>query len=129
MPVTDDHSAFGVGALWARARIAELSDAERRGANPDEVRASIVETAITHHIVSKHTSLVAVDKTPVRPAGSPLSKDQVPNLMPHGQSANAIFGFPATATPAAALRLQAAVFLLLAALTYLLQRRRRASLA
>ncbi|MDJ0758319.1 MAG: marine proteobacterial sortase target protein [Woeseiaceae bacterium] len=129
IPVTDDHSAFGVGALWARARIAELSDAARRGANPDEIRASIVETAMTHHIVSKYTSLVAVDKTPVRPAGAPLSKDQVPNLMPHGQSANAIFGFPATATPAAALRLQAAVFLLLAALTFLIQRRRRASLA
>ncbi len=129
LPVTDDHSALGVGALWARARIAELSDAARRGANPDEIRASIVETAMTHHIVSQHTSLVAVDKTPVRPTGSPLLKDQVPNLMPHGQSANAIFGFPATATPAAALRLQAAVFLLLAALTFMYQRRRRAQLA
>ena len=129
IPVTDDHSAFGVGALWARARIAELLDAARRGADPEETRKRIVETAIEHHIVSKHTSLVAVDKTPVRPTGTPLSKDQVPNLMPHGQSAKAIFGFPATATPAAALRLQAAVFLVLAALTFLLQRRRRARLA
>ena len=61
----------GIGALWARAKIAALQDEERRGANPDEVRKSIVETAIKHHLVSKHTSLVAVDKTPVRPGGRP----------------------------------------------------------
>jgi Ca-activated chloride channel family protein len=56
---------------------------------------------MTHHLVSKHTSLVAVDKTPVRPPGDPLASEQVPNLLPYGQSMNAIFGFPATATNAA----------------------------
>ena len=95
----------GIAALWARARIAELMDEERRGADADSVRAAIVETAITHSLVSKHTSLVAVDKTPVRPAVDPLSSEQVPNLMPYGQSTNAIFGFPAAATSAPLLRL------------------------
>ena len=129
VPVTDDYSAFGVGALWARARIAELSDTARRGGDADAIRQQIVDTALEHHIVSRHTSLVAVDKTPARPAGAPLSKEQVPNLLPHGQNANAIFGFPATATPAAMLRLQAAVCLLLALLAFLYQGRRRARLA
>jgi Ca-activated chloride channel family protein len=60
---------------------------------------------MTHHLVSKYTSLVAVDKTPVRPAGDPMSSEQVPNLMPYGQSSNTIFGFPATASNAPRLRL------------------------
>ena len=104
----------GIAALWARARIAKLMDDERRGGDPDETRAMAVETAITHHLVSKYTSLVAVDKTPVRPSGDPLSSEQVANLMPYGQNTNAIFGFPATATRAPMQRLVGTVCLLLA---------------
>jgi len=69
-----------------------------------------------HHLVSKHTSLIAVDKTPVRPAGDPLLKEQVPNLMAHGQSSRAIFGFPATATDGPAQRLKGLLTLLAAML-------------
>ncbi len=104
----------GVAALWARARIGELMDQERRGGNAEALRAGILEAALTHHLVSKYTSLIAVDKTPVRPAGDPLSSEQVPNLMPYGQSANAIFGFPATATSAPAMRIMGAAWLLAA---------------
>ena len=94
----------GIGALWARARIAALHDEERRGGNADELRKAVVDTAIGHHLVSKYTSLIAVDKTPARPAGTALAREQVPNLLPYGQSMNAIFGFPATATDAAVLQ-------------------------
>ena len=106
----------GIGALWARARISELTDQERRGGNLDELRAGILETALTHNLVSKYTSLIAVDKTPVRPASDPLSSEQVANLMPYGQSTNAIFGFPATATGAPAMRIMGAAWLLSAIL-------------
>jgi Ca-activated chloride channel family protein len=105
LPVRSAQASSGVAALWARARIGELLDAERRGRDSDEVRSDIVETALAHKLVSKFTSLVAVDKTPARPAGDPLSSEQVPNLLPYGQSTNAIFGFPATATSAPLLRL------------------------
>jgi Ca-activated chloride channel family protein len=82
----DQAQSPGIGALWARARIASLMDEQRRGSNPDEIRGAIVETALKHHLVSKHTSLVAIDKTPARAAGDPLRKDQVPNLMAYGQN-------------------------------------------
>ena len=111
-----DAQSPGVGALWARARIGDLLDRQRRGADADATRAAIVETALAHHLVSKHTSLVAVDKTPVRLAGDALLRGQVPNLMPHGQSATAIFGFPATATNAPMLRLTGVMALLAALL-------------
>ena len=108
----------GVGALWARARIGELLDQMRRGRSEDEVRGDVVETALAHHLVSKYTSLVAVDKTPVRPAGSGLDSEQVANLMPHGQGGSALTGFPATATNAMQL-LQSGMALLLLALVIL----------
>lgn len=105
IPVNKASVSPGVAALWGRARIAELMDLERRHSDPQEIRARIVDTALRHHLVSKYTSLVAVDKTPVRPVSDPLNSEQVSNLMPYGQSTNAIFGFPATATNAPMLRL------------------------
>ena len=123
LPLSAALDSPGVAALWARARIGELMDVERRSTDPGEIRSAIVETALTHHLVSKYTSLVAVDKTPVRPAGDPLHSEQVPNLMPYGQSANMIFGFPATATNAPALRLAGIVSLLAALLLFAIQRR------
>jgi Ca-activated chloride channel family protein len=95
----------GVAALWARARLDQLFDDERRGADPDAIRTAIVATALEHHLVSKYTSLVAVDKTAVRPMSQDLEQEQVPNLLPYGQSQQAIFGFPATATNAPLQRL------------------------
>jgi len=106
----------GVAALWARARIADLLDKERRGADVEETRSAIIETALKHHLVSKHTSLVAIDKTPVRLAGDPLLQEQLPNLMAHGQSSRAIFGFPATATNGPAQRMKGLLTLLAAML-------------
>jgi len=109
----------GVAALWARARIEKLLDDERRGADPTETRAAVVKTALEHHLVSKFTSLVAVDKTPARPMSAKLDKEQVPNLLPYGQSHQAIFGFPATATIAPVNRLVGMVCLLVGLLVLL----------
>lgn len=116
----------GIGAVWARARIADLLDRERRGADPEQIRAAVIGTAIDHHLVSPYTSLVAVDKTPVRPDSAALTKEQVPNVLPYGQSHRAIFGFPATATgwqaQAAAGTVLILLALLLAAFIRLLKR-------
>jgi Ca-activated chloride channel family protein len=87
----------GIAALWARAKIGRLLDNARRGADEEEVRKAVIETALVHHLVSKYTSLVAIDKTPSRLQGTHLKSEQVPNLLPYGQSTEAIFGFPATA--------------------------------
>jgi Ca-activated chloride channel family protein len=125
LPLDAPRDSEGVAALWARARIGQLLDEERRGGDAAALRASILETALTHHLVSKYTSLIAVDKTPVRPASDPLSSEQVANLMPYGQSTNAIFGFPATATGAPARRLMGAAWLLSAFLLYVMIRTTR----
>jgi Ca-activated chloride channel family protein len=121
LPLSIAVDSPGIAALWARARIGELMDLKRRASEPGEIRSAIVETALTHHLVSKYTSLVAIDKTPVRPGNDPLNSEQVPNLMPYGQSASAIFGFPATATDAPTLRRIGLMVLLSALLLLMLQ--------
>ena len=115
----------GVAALWARARIEDLMDQERQGAAHEEIRKAVIDTALSHHLVSKYTSIVAVDKTPIRPQHERLSKEQVPNLLPYGQSMNAIFGFPATATNAGVYRFTGMVLIAAALLLMLWTGRRR----
>jgi Ca-activated chloride channel family protein len=76
-------------------------DQKARGGNEGEIRKAVLDLALTHKLVSKYTSLVAVDKTPVRPANKHLHKKQIPTNLPHGWSANKVFGnMPQSATVA-----------------------------
>ena len=121
IPLADSEVGRGIAAVWARAHIASLMEQQRRGAAEDDIRSGVVATALRHHLVSRYTSLVAVDKTPARTAAQKLAREQVPNLMPYGQDMNAIFGFPATATLAPALRRNGSLLLGLGALLLLWQ--------
>lgn len=112
-------SSAGIAALWARERIGFLLDRLSEGADEDETRQAVVSTALAHGLVSKYTSLVAIDKTPVRPATAALGKEQVPNLLPYGQDHKALFGFPATATRAGMFRVSGLLFILLGVLLML----------
>lgn len=113
VPAADARPASGIGVLWARARIDALMDAGRRGAPQDDIRAAVLDVALTHHLVSRYTSLVAVDVTPVRAGGGDLPRNAVPGNIPDG-----LTGFdalPQTATPATLLLLAGMLVLLLAA--------------
>jgi Ca-activated chloride channel family protein len=61
----------GVGALWARAKIASLMDELRLGADEAVIRPAVLKVALEHRLVSRYTSLVAVDVTPTSPTGDP----------------------------------------------------------
>lgn len=89
----------GVGALWARKKISSLMDNAQN--NPDEAKQAIITTALDHHLVSKYTSLVAVDVTPSRPSDAGLKTGAVPTNLPEGWNHEAVFGqLPQTSTPA-----------------------------
>jgi Ca-activated chloride channel family protein len=91
----------GVGVLYARAKIAALMDAKREGAPEPEIRAAVVDVALAHHLVSAYTSLVAVDRTPVRPAGMGSATSNLPGNLPDGLSMDTfVSGLPRTATTA-----------------------------
>lgn len=118
--------AAGVGKLWARRKIEALMDEGTRGRDGDEVRSQVVEVALEHHLVSRYTSLVAVDVTPSRPESAEAGSAQVPVPMPLGWSHEAAFGsLPQGATPAPALmRFGVALMLLSLALALLPMLRR-----
>ncbi|OOZ36888.1 marine proteobacterial sortase target protein [Solemya velesiana gill symbiont] len=94
-------SRGGIRLLWARKKIADLMDQKARGRTEDEVRHEVLVVALGHKLVSKYTSLVAVDKTPSRPLDQALIGKNVPVQLPKGWSAEKVFGsMPQTATPA-----------------------------
>ena len=116
----------GVHVLWARAKIDALTDAQVAGADPDDVRARIVAVALAHHLVSRHTSLVAIDASPTMPAGIAALRTAIPGNLPQGQEYEAIYGgLPQTATPAARHLAIAAAALLAAMLALAASRRTR----
>lgn len=79
----------GVARLWARARITSLEDQLRQGAAEEWVREQTLEIALRHSLVSRYTSLVAVDKTPVRPDEADLASAGFANAVPAGSLAYA----------------------------------------
>ena len=46
-------------------------DAVREGAGAGETRAKAIELALTHQLVTKYASLIAIDRTPARAALGP----------------------------------------------------------
>lgn len=79
--------APGVARLWARGRIDDLEDRLRRGGDENELRPQILEVALRHRLVSRYTSLVAVDRTPARPEGESLGSTRITNATPEGSLA------------------------------------------
>ena len=91
-----------VHVLWARRMIDDWLARLSLGGNARAVRDAVSQLALEHHLVSRYTSLVAVDRTPSRPLEQGLQSAGVPTRLPAGWSATAVFGrLPGTATPAA----------------------------
>ena len=85
----------GVARLWAQSRIEDLEEQLRRGGDEAVIRAQALDVALAHKLVTRWTSLVAVDRTPVRAADAALAGVQLAN----GGTANEL-AFATTATSA-----------------------------
>jgi Ca-activated chloride channel family protein len=73
-------------------------DQQRYGQDESATRQAVLDVALTHHVVSRYTSLVAVDVAPVRPADKVLTSHAMKTNLPEGQNYQAILGLPQTAT-------------------------------
>lgn len=89
----------GISKLWARRQIASLEASRSFNADPDAVDRQIEETALEHHLVSRLTSLVAVDVTPSRPKDEKLSSTKLPLNLPQGWEFEKVFGEQAAPAP------------------------------
>ena len=91
----------GIGALWARKKIRSRMESLALGEDPVKVKEEVLKTALEHHLVSKYTSLVAVDTVVSRPKEEKEMTAPVTTHLPQGRQATAVFGGGAkTATPA-----------------------------
>ena len=76
-------------------------DSLYEGEDKDKIKKSVTEIALEHHLVSKFTSLVAVDVTPSRNKANILKKYAFKTNLPKGMSHKKVFGrLPKTATTA-----------------------------
>ena len=90
--LAEAHQASGIEKLWARNKIAAFDESRVQGADPARIDAAVLDVALEHHLVSRLTSLVAVDVTPHRPLGAELSSLDVPLNLPDGWDFEKVFG-------------------------------------
>lgn len=98
LPLPEGGDAPGVAAVWARMKLDALEDRLVGGGDGEAVREAMVAVALEHGLVSRYTSLVAVERAPSRPAWARTSSHAVPRVPPAGGVA--LGGLPATATDA-----------------------------
>ncbi|CAM5769630.1 hypothetical protein LMIY3S_02902 [Labrys miyagiensis] len=93
MPLADAARGVGISKLWARRKIDDAEVAQTlRQISSEEADRQILVLALDHHLVTRLTSLVAVDKTPVRPRGVRLSRSDIPLNLPAGWDFDKVFG-------------------------------------
>ncbi|MBR1092247.1 marine proteobacterial sortase target protein [Bradyrhizobium manausense] len=93
LPLQNAAEGKGLSKLWARRKIGDAEVARTlRERTPEDTDKTILALALDHQIVTRLTSLVAVDKTPSRPEGQPLKLSQLPINLPAGWDFAKIFG-------------------------------------
>jgi Ca-activated chloride channel homolog len=93
LPLANAAEGKGLSKLWARRKISDAEVARTtRQAAPEDADKTILALALEHQIVTRLTSLVAVDKTPSRPEGVPLKVSELPINLPAGWDFAKVFG-------------------------------------
>src|SRR5262249_38377361 len=93
LPIANAAEGKGLSKLWARRKIADAEVARTtRQATPENADKAILALALEHQLVTRLTSLVAVDKTPSRPQGEPLKVSELPIILPAGWDFEKLFG-------------------------------------
>ncbi|GGC59250.1 marine proteobacterial sortase target protein [Chelatococcus reniformis] len=93
LPIDKAAAGRGLSKVWARRKIddAEVARAMNR-MTQDEADKAVLALALDHHLVTRLTSLVAVDKTPSRALDVPLTRADVPLELPAGWDFDKVFG-------------------------------------
>ncbi|WP_020593616.1 marine proteobacterial sortase target protein [Kiloniella laminariae] len=99
LPLAQATVSSGIDKLWARKKIADYEGQMFLGNNPAELDQLITTTAMDFHLISRLTSLVAVDVTPSRPQDAELGSTEVPLNLPAGWDFDKVFGPLEKGTP------------------------------
>ncbi len=104
----------GITTVWARQKVEELMDGWPKAdeAGQQEIRSNVIAHAIRYRLVTKFTSLVAVEEKIVNPGGQ-SNTTAVPSELPAGWQMEGIWSVPATGTSDAFYRMLGAVLFLI----------------
>ena len=84
LPVANARSSEGIAKLWALDRIDDLNNTVFEGANADFIKSRVTDLALDFGLLTKHTSMVAIDVTPVRPVEEALATHEITTNLPSG---------------------------------------------
>ena len=93
LPLAGAAEGRGLSKLWARRKISDAEAARTlRERVPEDADKAILALALEHQLVTRLTSLVAIDRTPSRPEGAPLKVSELPLNLPAGWDFEKVFG-------------------------------------
>jgi Ca-activated chloride channel family protein len=93
IPLAGAAEGRGLSKLWARRKIADAEVARTLGKlTPAETDQRILALALQHHLVSRLTSLVAVEQAVSRREGAGLTRADIPLNLPAGWEFDKVFG-------------------------------------
>lgn len=93
LPLANAAEGRGLSKIWARRKIADAEVARTlRQVTSDEANQAILALALEHQLLTRLTSLIAVDDTVSRPQGEPLTVANLPINLPAGWDFAKVFG-------------------------------------
>ncbi|WP_120496023.1 marine proteobacterial sortase target protein [Kiloniella sp. EL199] len=92
LPLHKAQQGKGIGKLWGRRKIAEIEGQYFLADNWNVLDQDILNTALKYGLISKMTSLVAVDITPSRPTGIDYNSQEIALNLPAGWDFEKVFG-------------------------------------
>ncbi len=92
----DENTVPVLAQRFGREKIAFLEDEAYRLGERDSAADKILPVALKYQLMSRFTSLVAVDKTPSKPESVTAKDHEIANAMPAGSAMRAV-GYPQTA--------------------------------
>jgi len=113
----------GITTLWARQRVEDLIDRWRESDEDarENIQTTVIAHAIRYRLVTRFTSLVAVEEV-VSNVGGESRTVAVPAELPAGMQLDKVFGAPATGTGDAFLEMLGIALLLIGILVSILLR-------
>ena len=112
----------GLSVYWARQKISALMDEAFTGTAEETVRKGVLDVALAHHLVSKYTSLVAVDITPARPTGKSEPGQTQSTKSEEDKESASMAGLPKTGTSGSVQLLLGLLLIVTAAILWRVQR-------
>ena len=88
VPLEQASETIGIAKVWARDKIANLErsliEQSSNNRSQESIDAELLRTALSYNMVSRLSSLVALDVTPSRPVTSRPIQSKLPTAIPHG---------------------------------------------